>query len=54
MMLIGGRLAPGVSHDYAAWAAEFAGIGHYLDEYGPRMPQALKDQQASIAASLAS
>ncbi len=40
--------------DRAAWAAEFAGIGHYLDEYGPRMPQALKDQQASIAASLAS
>lgn len=39
--------------DRAAWAAEFAGIGHYLDEYGPRMPQALKDQQAGIAASLA-
>ena len=38
--------------DRAAWAAEFAGIGHYLDEYGPRMPQALKDQQAGIAAAL--
>ncbi|GAB1406306.1 phosphoenolpyruvate carboxykinase (GTP) [Thermomonas brevis] len=38
--------------DRAAWAAEFAGIGHYLDEYGPRMPQALKDQQAGIAAQL--
>mgnify|MGYP003296415683 CR=1 FL=1 len=37
--------------DRAAWAAEFAGIGHYLDEYGPRMPAALKAQQAEIAAA---
>jgi phosphoenolpyruvate carboxykinase (GTP) len=36
-----------------AWRAEFEGIGGYLDEYGPRMPQALKDEQRKIAALLA-
>ena len=36
-----------------AWRAEFDGIGGYLDEYGPRMPQALKDEQRKIAALLA-
>ena len=35
------------------WQAEFDGIGGYLDEYGPRMPQALKDEQQRIAAQLA-
>ena len=36
------------------WRAEFDSIGSYLDEYGPRMPQALKDEQQRIADALAS
>ncbi|KRC38710.1 phosphoenolpyruvate carboxykinase (GTP) [Lysobacter sp. Root96] len=39
--------------DHAGWSAEFDSIGGYLDEYGPRMPQALKDEQQRIAAALA-
>jgi phosphoenolpyruvate carboxykinase (GTP) len=39
--------------DQAGWQAEFASIGEYLDEYGPRMPQALKDEQQRIAKALA-
>ena len=39
--------------DREGWQAEFNGIGGYLDEYGPRMPQALKDEQQRIAAQLA-
>ncbi len=39
--------------DHAGWQAEFASIGEYLDEYGPRMPQALKDEQQRIARDLA-
>lgn len=38
--------------DRAGWQAEFASIGEYLDEYGPRMPQALKDEQQRIAKTL--
>ncbi len=38
--------------DADGWRAEFASIGDYLDEYGPRMPQALKDEQRRIAAAL--
>ena len=38
--------------DAEGWRAEFAGIGEYLEEYGPRMPQALKDEQRHIAAAL--
>ncbi|GAB2614765.1 phosphoenolpyruvate carboxykinase (GTP) [Novilysobacter erysipheiresistens] len=39
--------------EQAGWQAEFASIGEYLGEYGPRMPQALKDEQQRIAAKLA-
>ncbi|WP_460822620.1 phosphoenolpyruvate carboxykinase (GTP) [Lysobacter olei] len=39
--------------DRDAWAAEFDSIGEYLEEYGPRMPQALKDEQQRIAGLLA-
>jgi phosphoenolpyruvate carboxykinase (GTP) len=39
--------------DRDAWRAEFEGIGSYLQEYGPRMPQALKDEQQRIARLLA-
>ena len=38
--------------DQGGWQAEFASIGEYLEEYGPRMPQALKDEQQRIAAAL--
>ncbi len=38
--------------DRAGWAAEFDSIGDYLREYGPRMPQALHDEQQRIAAAL--
>jgi len=38
--------------DRAGWQAEFASIGDYLDEYGPRMPRALKDEQQRIASAL--
>ena len=39
--------------DHAGWQAEFDSIGEYLDEYGARMPQALKDEQQRIARDLA-
>ncbi|GAA4793827.1 phosphoenolpyruvate carboxykinase (GTP) [Lysobacter hankyongensis] len=38
--------------DEAGWREEFAGIGEFLDEYGPRMPAALKAEQARILAEL--
>jgi phosphoenolpyruvate carboxykinase (GTP) len=38
--------------DRDAWRAEFDSIGEFLDEYGPRMPQALKAEQARIRAAL--
>jgi phosphoenolpyruvate carboxykinase (GTP) len=38
--------------DREGWRAELDGIGGYLDEYGPRMPRALKDEQRRIADSL--
>ena len=38
--------------DQAGWQAEFASIGQYLDEYGSRMPVALKDEQSRISRSL--
>jgi len=38
--------------DHAGWSAEFDSIGDYLREYGPRMPQALHDEQQRIAAAL--
>ena len=40
--------------DRAGWQAEFASIGEYLAEYGPRLPRALLDEQERIAESLAS
>ena len=39
--------------DHAGWQAEFASIGDYLAEYGPRLPQALQDEQQRIARALA-
>ncbi|GAB2523417.1 phosphoenolpyruvate carboxykinase (GTP) [Lysobacter humi (ex Lee et al. 2017)] len=38
--------------DRAGWSAEFESIGDYLREYGPRMPQALHDEQQRIAQQL--
>ncbi len=34
--------------DHAGWQAEFASIGTFLDEYGPRMPPVLKAEQTRI------
>ena len=34
--------------DAAGWSAEVADIGSYLDSFGARMPQALKDEQRRI------
>ncbi|GAB3349379.1 phosphoenolpyruvate carboxykinase (GTP) [Lysobacter tyrosinilyticus] len=39
--------------DHAGWQAEFASIGEYLNEYGPRMPEVLRDEQQRIAGALA-
>ncbi len=39
-------------YDRDGWRQEFAGIGEYLDEYGPRMPEALKGEQRRINAQL--
>ena len=38
--------------DRDGWRAEFDSIGAFLDEYGPRMPQTLRDEQARIRAAL--
>jgi phosphoenolpyruvate carboxykinase (GTP) len=38
--------------DAEGWKAEFAGIGDFLDEYGSRMPEALKAEQRRIAGQL--
>ncbi len=40
-------------YDRAGWREEFDSIGEFLREYGPRMPQALHDEQHRIAQSLA-
>ena len=39
-------------YDSEGWRQEFAGIGEYLDEYGPRMPEALKQEQRQILDAL--
>jgi phosphoenolpyruvate carboxykinase (GTP) len=39
-------------YDRNGWQAEFASIGDYLREYGPRMPDALIDEQQRIASAL--
>ncbi len=38
--------------DRSGWQTEFASIGEFLDEYGARMPAALKAEQARILAEL--
>jgi phosphoenolpyruvate carboxykinase (GTP) len=38
--------------DRDAWQAEFESIAEYLREYGPRMPQALHEEQRRIASLL--
>jgi phosphoenolpyruvate carboxykinase (GTP) len=38
--------------DQAGWQAEFESIAEYLDEYGPRMPEALKVEHRRIAVRL--
>jgi phosphoenolpyruvate carboxykinase (GTP) len=41
-------------YDRGGWQAEFASIGDYLSGYGPRMPEALLDEQQRIASALGS
>ena len=38
--------------DVGQWQDEVAAIGAYLDEYGARMPQAMKDELGKISAAL--
>jgi phosphoenolpyruvate carboxykinase (GTP) len=38
--------------DHAGWQAEFASIGQYLGEYGPRMPESLTSEQVRISGML--
>jgi len=38
--------------DVDQWQDEVAAIGEYLDEYGARMPQAMKDELAKISGAL--
>ncbi len=39
--------------DHAGWQREYASIGEYLEEFGARMPLALKREHARISAALA-
>jgi phosphoenolpyruvate carboxykinase (GTP) len=39
--------------DVAGWQTELTAIGEYLDSYGARMPQRLKDEQKRVADALA-
>jgi phosphoenolpyruvate carboxykinase (GTP) len=39
--------------DAAGWRDEMDSIGDYLDSYGARMPQRLRDEQQRIAAAIA-
>ncbi|RMH88604.1 phosphoenolpyruvate carboxykinase (GTP) [Lysobacter pythonis] len=39
-------------YDREGWAHELASIGEYLDEYGARMPEALRDEQRRTATAL--
>jgi phosphoenolpyruvate carboxykinase (GTP) len=41
-----------LSVDVAQWQDEVVAIGEYLDEYGARMPQAMKDELAKISTAL--
>ena len=41
-----------LSVDVAQWQDEVVAIGDYLDEYGARMPQAMKDELAKISGAL--
>ena len=40
--------------DHAGWAREYAGIGEYLESFGPRTPALLKQEHARVSAELAS
>ena len=39
--------------DRAGWQREYASIGEYLEEFGARMPLALKREHSRISAALA-
>tara|TARA_R110002096_G_scaffold130643_5_gene279973 strand:+ start:63623 stop:65365 length:1743 start_codon:yes stop_codon:yes gene_type:complete len=42
------------SIDREQWRAEMESVGEYLDSYGERLPQALKEQQQAISRALSS
>jgi phosphoenolpyruvate carboxykinase (GTP) len=39
--------------DHDGWAGELRDIGLYLDTFGPRMPQRLKDERVRVSEALA-
>jgi phosphoenolpyruvate carboxykinase (GTP) len=41
-----------LSVDAAAWQAELDAIGAYLDEYGDRTPEALREEQRAVSQEL--
>ena len=41
------------AYDREGWQAEIAAVGHYLGEFGERLPAALKAEQQRVAAALA-
>lgn len=47
------NLAALTSIDIDQWRAEMKSVGEYLDSYGDRLPEALRQQQQAIAADLA-
>ncbi|MFZ5662308.1 MAG: phosphoenolpyruvate carboxykinase (GTP) [Pseudomonadota bacterium] len=50
--LDGAALQTLLTFDRDGWRAEFDSLGAYLDEFGARMPQALKDEHGRVAAEL--
>ena len=40
------------SIDRAQWRAEMESVGEYLESYGDRLPDALREQQRNILAAL--
>jgi phosphoenolpyruvate carboxykinase (GTP) len=52
LSLQGGDLPALLAVDSEAWRAELADVGGYLDNYGTRVPQALRDELAASRARL--
>ena len=50
--LDGAALQTLLTFDRDGWRAEFDSLGAYLDEFGARMPQALKDEHGRVVSAL--